>query len=88
MSLFNEDQQDYMASLAKIPVTERCWCGWYSLGYCPNCPPHLTCADKIARQCPYCRNEPDRRDPDGKITHNIRCPTRSDAAAPVAKQSR
>jgi hypothetical protein len=77
MSLFNEDQQDYMRSLAKIPTTERCWCGWYSLGECPNCPRHLTCADKITRQCPYCHNEPDRRDPDGPITHNIRCATRS-----------
>ena len=35
----NDDQKDYMRSLARIPRNERCKCGWYRLGECshPEC---------------------------------------------------
>ena len=38
MSLFNQDQEDYMRELAAIPRNELCHCGWYRLGKCPNGP--------------------------------------------------
>ena len=37
MSYFNEDQQDYMEDLSKLPSIELCKCGWYRRGECPNC---------------------------------------------------
>lgn len=55
MSYFNEEQQDYMRSLAAMPLETKCWCGWYRLGECPNgCPKDKTCADKMATACPEC----------------------------------
>lgn len=72
MSYFNSDQQDYMRSLAAIPPERKCWCGWYTLGDCPHCPPGKTAADKIAAWCPECHNAPP---PDGSrdIIHNYKC---------------
>lgn len=74
MSLFNDDQLDYMRSLEEMPPETKCWCGWYRLGECPNCKtyaPGKTCADKIAVRCPECRNDPGPNG--GTITHTIRC---------------
>lgn len=34
MSAFNEDQRDYMRSLAAIPREQRCECGWDTRGDC------------------------------------------------------
>lgn len=50
MNYFNSEQTAYMEALDKIPLNERCWCGWYRLGECPHCLPGKTCADK----CPVC----------------------------------
>jgi len=36
MSYFNEDQEDYMAYLARIPREQRCQCGWYLKDECMN----------------------------------------------------
>lgn len=74
MSYFNEDQLDYMRSMAEIEPSKRCWCGWYRLGECPNCKtyaPNKTCADKIATWCPECHNNPGSSG--GIITHSISC---------------
>jgi hypothetical protein len=46
MSYFNAEQEAYMDYLARIPLKEKCWCGWYRHGGCPHCPKDLTCADK------------------------------------------
>lgn len=73
MSLFNEEQQSYMAYLASRPAEKRCYCGWYDAGKCPNCPPHLTCADKLARQCPHCHNSPWADDLERPIVHRKGC---------------
>lgn len=71
MSYFNSDQESYMKSLDAIPLEQKCWCGWYRLGECPNCKTTRTCADKVAAQCPVCRNDggPENR----PITHRIGC---------------
>jgi hypothetical protein len=37
MSYFNDDQRDYMRSLASLPAEEKCACGWYVVGQCLNC---------------------------------------------------
>ena len=74
MSYFNEDQEDYMRSLAAIPPAERCWCGWYRLGECSSCPAGATCADKLAVACPQCRSAPMR--PGDATPHLATCPTR------------
>lgn len=78
---FNDDQIDYMRSMAKRPPDARCWCAWYPLGECPHCPPDKTLADRLKVQCPdiRCQNYPDANDPTGKITHNIAC--RANAAS-------
>lgn len=47
MSYFNEDQQSWIRYLATVPPEKRCYCGWYHLGECSNCPPNKTCADKM-----------------------------------------
>lgn len=36
MSYFNEEQQDYMRSLGRIPREQRCKCGWYLKGECTH----------------------------------------------------
>lgn len=43
----NSEQRDYMKSLDRIPPERKCYCGWYELGQCPNCPKDKTCADKL-----------------------------------------
>lgn len=62
MSMFNDDQRDYMRSLATIPPEHRCWCGWYKLGECyggcNNRHPGRTRADFLAVACPECRTLP------------------------------
>lgn len=50
MSYFNAEQQDYMRDLAKIPMEEKCYCGWYRVDECQRCKkshPGKTCSDKI-----------------------------------------
>lgn len=72
MSYFNEDQQDYMRSLASIPLNTKCWCGWYMLGECPNgCPTDKTCADKMATKCPECGDT--KLFPDSPESHYVNC---------------
>lgn len=34
MSYFNEEQQEYMEMLSKIPAEEKCECGWYRKSEC------------------------------------------------------
>jgi DnaJ-class molecular chaperone len=48
MSYFNADQEAHMECLDRIPLAERCWCGWDLVGQChgANCKPGLSCADK------------------------------------------
>lgn len=78
MSYFNEDQQDYMRSLAEMPLESKCWCGWHRLGECQNCAtyaPGKTCADKVAAMCPECRYEPSPNG--GQIEHRIGCPKKA-----------
>lgn len=36
MSMFNEEQITHMESLGRMPLEEKCYCGWYSLGNCYN----------------------------------------------------
>lgn len=43
MSL-NDDQKDYVRSLAKIPAEEKCDCGWYRVDEC-----HCDDANKYAK---------------------------------------
>jgi len=52
MSYFNEDQEDYMRSLAKIPPEKKCYCGWYPLGECgnPRCQNGKSNADRITEE--------------------------------------
>ncbi len=61
MSMFNDDQRDYMDYLGRIPPAEKCWCGWDRLGKCStpvNCnTSHAgkTRADYLAAACDECR---------------------------------
>lgn len=76
MSLFNEHQQDYMASLNRMEPGKKCWCGWYPVGECYNCKrdPRVsdkTCADKLALRCPECGNTPSV--PEWPVFHSIKC---------------
>lgn len=76
MSYFNSDQEDYMRSLARIDPKEKCWCGWYRLGECPNgCPVDKTCADKLAARCPDCHNDAGPAG-DRPIWHRVGCSAR------------
>ena len=78
MSYLNGEQAGESARLERIPPEKRCYCGWYDLGDCPNCPPGRTCADKLALRCkhPECRNYPPANKPDEPIIHTMNCPTR------------
>lgn len=69
---FNSDQEEYMASLSRVPASQKCWCGWYQLGECPDCPPDATCEQKMAAACSHCRNAPSR--PGGELIHIVNCP--------------
>jgi hypothetical protein len=71
--MFNDDQRDYMRSLSTMPPAAKCYCGWYPVGECPNCPPGLSVVDRTARECPECHNYPPAKYLDHPITHNIRC---------------
>lgn len=76
--MFNEDQISYMESLSRMDLDARCWCGWYARGKCENgCDPAVSCADKVAAQCPHCLNAP--REPGGELRHIINCPARPNA---------
>ncbi len=37
--MFSEGQRDHMAWLKTLDPKDKCWCGWYRFGECPN-PPH------------------------------------------------
>lgn len=63
MSLFNDEQLDYMKSLSEMAPATKCWCGWYPVGECYNCTrdPRVsgkTCADKLALRCHECGSTP------------------------------
>jgi len=52
IEVFNEDQRDYMRWLGTLNPKDKCWCGWYQFGKCPNgrrpwCPPDKTNQDKL-----------------------------------------
>jgi hypothetical protein len=34
MSMFNEDQQDWMRYLSTLPAEKKCECGWNERGHC------------------------------------------------------
>lgn len=72
MSFFNQEQQEHMNYLSSIPPEKRCWCGWYELGKCLNCPSGVTSADKMARRCPICTMVPSR--PEDENPHTKKCP--------------
>lgn len=69
--VFNSYQQDYMKYLASLKPEEKCYCAWYRVGECYNCPKEATLTDRLKVQCPSCRNYPEY----GKteMTHNIMC---------------
>jgi hypothetical protein len=69
--MYNADQRDHMDYLSNKPPETRCWCGWYTLGECPRCPPGATAADKIKTACPYCGNA--ASGPGGEVVHTIKC---------------
>jgi hypothetical protein len=70
---FNDDQLDYMRSLAAIPPAEKCYCAWFRLGECPNCPPGLSAGDRVKLECRGCGNYPPREDLGASIVHRIGC---------------
>ena len=74
MSMFNEDQQDYMRSLRDIPPDQKCWCAWFRIGECPHCPEGMTAEMRAKVECPDCHNYPDARTPDKPATHQRNCP--------------
>lgn len=73
MSYFNEDQEDYMRQLNKIPAESKCYCGWYRLGECVVCPPDKTNADKLREQATK----------EGKVNNKESSIDRTDGAAPI-----
>lgn len=72
-AVFNDDQRDHMRELSERPPETLCWCGWATKGECPNCPPELSCADKMAVWCPECHNAPPATDRSKPITHQRGC---------------
>lgn len=80
--MFNKEQQSYMNYLARTAPEKKCWCGWYRLGECPNCPPGKSSADKIAVWCPECRSSPSP-DLSRPITHSIGCSHGQDSESPT-----
>lgn len=76
--MFNSDQRDYMASLAKMDPATKCWCGWFPLSEC-RCERDTqgkTSADRIAAACPSCGNDPFA--PGRPVVHTIKCPEREE----------
>lgn len=84
--MFNEEQRSYMKELDSIPLEDLCYCGWYkrcspTIGYgiqCSNCPPHLSCADKMRLRYKSCGNYPHFSQIDLPFTHNITCKLKHD----------
>ena len=74
MSYFNSDQESYMEFLSSVAPERKCWCGWFMVGACPNCPPALTLAAKKAVWCKDCHNAPANYGT-GILTHNKSCPS-------------
>lgn len=71
-SWMNEEQEDYVKSLAKIGPDKLCFCGWFVLGKCHSCPKDVTAAFKLANRCFECQNNP--CDPKTlKIYHKLNC---------------
>lgn len=71
--MFNDDQLDYMHSLSKIPLAEKCYCAWFRLGTCPHCPPGVSAADRATVECVGCNNYPPATKLDAPIVHRIGC---------------
>lgn len=70
--MFNDDQVDYMKSLAATDPAKLCWCGWYQRGECLNrCDPRYSAADKLAVKCQLCNATPDM--PNGRLIHRVHC---------------
>ncbi len=69
----NSDQNELMADLAEMPPETKCWCGWYALGECPQCPAGKSAADKVKVWCQDCHSAPDPNG--GAISHRIGCAT-------------
>lgn len=73
---FNDDQIDYIKSLARIADDKRCYCAWFPLGECPHCPPGKTLADRLKLQCSSCGSYPPAALPDQPVAHRIGCTRR------------
>lgn len=71
--MFNEEQISYMKELSSISPKDLCYCGWYKKGKCPNCPPNLSCLDKLNVSCKSCGNYPHFSKLNEPIRHNIIC---------------
>jgi predicted amidophosphoribosyltransferase len=56
--MYNEYQIAEVKYLNSLKPNELCYCGWYTLGRCPNCPPNKSQADKQVRECPQCKAAP------------------------------
>lgn len=56
--MFNSEQRDYMDSLSRIPAEQKCWCGWYPVGECRNCPADKTLAQRLEVSCLHCTSYP------------------------------
>lgn len=76
MSSLNEEQLSYVRSLSAIPADRKCWCGWWELGKCQNCPAGKSLAQRMAVSCPFCRNFPSA-DGSQPIRHVITCPRKA-----------
>lgn len=75
-SVFNNEQLEAMESLSRLAPGEKCYCGWYRHGTCPNCPPEYTAQHRLDAMCAECRNYPNPGMPSETIIHNIRCSKR------------
>ena len=71
MSMFNEEQRDYMRYLSTVDPANLCWCGWFHYGECPHCQLGVTAADKLKVRCGECGNSP--IGPGGRLIHIIGC---------------
>ena len=78
---FNDDQLDYMRDMDARPRNAVCYCAWHPAGECPNCPPHLTAADRIPLECDDCHNYPPARDLTRPVVHRIGCKMRVEPKA-------
>lgn len=71
--MFNDDQKEHMASLARQPLDTLCYCGWYRLSEGHDCHPDKTKthADAVAASCPDCHSYPS---PPMGLVHRRYCP--------------